>query len=322
MARAADEVPAALATLLRPLAKFLTGRDPSIVEVCVNGPGAVWIERSGERRWTREAVGEITSSWLYDLAVVLANATDRTFTRRLPILGAPLPGGHRLQLIVGSNVASTMACSIRIKRRVTVTLADFGFSEEQAALLRRTVIEGRPMLIVGGTSSGKTTLLNRLLADALPPDRRVISIEDVPELEIPCENKIQFFLARTESATDLVYADIIDTSTRMRPDLIICGELSVHNAVPMVRLLNTGHDGMMMTVHANSAPLGLKAWADNFALSKDGRGNVHGDLIPYLARAIDLLVHIRRGHDGSRQVTEIVDPKKMDLRRALVGEGE
>lgn len=314
------EVPAPLATLLKPLAKYLSGRDPSIVEICINKAGEIWVERSESRRWTRETVNEITPTWLYDLAVVLANVTDRTFTRTMPILGAPLPGGHRLQLIHGSNVASSMACSIRVKRKVKVSMADFGFTEEQADLMRRTVVEGKPMLIVGGTSSGKTTLLNLLMAEALPPDRRVISIEDVPELEIANENKIQFFLARTESSTDLVYADIIDTSTRMRPDLIVCGELSVHNAVPMVRLLNTGHDGMMMTVHANSAPLGLKAWADNYALSKDGRGNVQSDLIPYLARAIDLLVHIKRDHEGRRQVTEIVDPKRMDLGRALIGE--
>ena len=303
-----DAVDAPIEAYLRPIARFLNGRDDAVMEVCINGPGAAYVERAGGKGWERVPIPDIRQSWAENLARTIANANGRKFTERMPLLSAQLPGGHRIQVLTGHNVKTGIAISIRVKRRWRPSLKDWGLTEEQIEQLREAVIAGKAVLVVGGTSTGKTAFLNALLA-FMPLERRALIIEDVEELEVPVDNRVQVFLSRTEAGTDLTYSDVINSALRFRPDVILCGELSVDNAAAIYRLMDTGHDGLMMTIHAGAPLLALEAWRRNWEMATGGNGS---PLIAFLANVVELIVQLKRDRDGRRVMTEMVRARDLE----------
>lgn len=300
--------------VLRPLQRFLGRHGDEVLEVCVNGDGEVWLEHA-DGAWKRVRDPAITRGWAWQMAKVIANRSARIFTDRLPLLGCQLPGGHRMQLLLGPNVKTGIAIAIRVKRDIRFTLDKFGAPPADIALLKDAVERGMAVLVSGPTSSGKTHFLDELLT-FLPASRRVFSIEDVEELTIPVPNKVQIFLSRTQGDTDLTYNDVIDSALRFRPDLILCGELSVHNAAAIYRLLNTGHDGLLMTVHASSPLEAMEAWRRNWELSTNRDG---GALVRYMARAIHYIVQLERRPDGKRAIVGIKRPAELSWEAELLG---
>ncbi len=168
---------------------------------------------------------------------------------------------------------------------------------------------GYTVFVSGGTSSGKTTLLNTLIP-FIPSEKRILTVEDTRELRVPHLDRNHFVPPRhtaagVEVAVD--YAKIIDHLMRSRPDIVIAGELSIRNTFPSLRLLNTGHRGFMCTVHANSARLALEE-AVEFNCNLAGYRIV--DLARYMLRTVDLVVQVMKVGGGQRRVTEIWEPSK------------
>ena len=227
------------------------------------------------------------------------------------MLGIQLPGGHRFQALMGPNVVSGMAISIRVRRRETVDLAAFGFARDQslprlgAGLVQRqslvagdgavdidtiaaAIARGGSAIVSGATGSGKTTFMKGLLRE-LPRNNRVITVEDVEELDVPHENRVQILVSRTGTGTDIEYPEVIDACMRFNPDTVIPGELSVHNAEAVFRLLNTGHGSFLTSIHSNGALDALLAFARNIEMRT---GRSASAALPFIASTIDLFVHL------------------------------
>ncbi len=296
----------ALDALMEPLSSYLGTRDRRVIDIMINEPGAVWLQIAGHTGYQREGNRSITLEWARMLCEILANLLGRSFTPDLPILLAPLPGGHRFTALLGQNVQSGMMISIRVQRSKIVPLEQFGRWSAEApmasaavppiadpvATLQRAVLDRKNILISGGTCTGKTTFLNAM-ARWIPASDRVITVEDVNEVQLPqVPNKAQVLVSRTEAGTRITYAHVIDSILRFNPDRIILGELSVHNALPAVRLLNTGHGGFIATIHANSPLDALEAWRRNYELSPDSGGNGGETVVRFLARNLSHIVQI------------------------------
>jgi Flp pilus assembly CpaF family ATPase len=199
-----------------------------------------------------------------------------------------------------------LSVSIRMFRHAGVTLADFGLAGPWAEKVAGAVKAGKTIFVSGGTSSGKTTLLN-LLVEEIPREKRILTVEDTRELVVPHRDRNHFTPPRHAgtgpAAVD--YAKIIDHLMRSRPDIVIAGELSIANTFPSLRLLNTGHKGFMCTVHANGARLALEE-ATPFNCNLAGHRIV--DLARYLRRTVDLVIQVMRLAGGRRRVVEIWEP--------------
>lgn len=239
------------------------------------------------------------------LCQVLANQHGLAFhPLTQPRLSVMLPGGHRLEALLGPTVASSLSVSIRRYRALVPPLEAFGLTgvlqERVVGLIRK----GATVLISGGTSSGKTTLMNRLIQE-IPLTQRVLVVEDTRELVVPHPNHQSYVLSRHEKAPGLDYGSMIDHLMRSRPDVILMGELSLANAYPLIRLLNSGHAGLMTTLHANSPELAL-AWAipQNITLA----GHMATGVTDFLYRTVDAVLQIHRLPTGERRLTHILFP--------------
>jgi len=172
-------------------------------------------------------------------------------------MSTKLPGGHRFEAMIGKAVDSGLSVSIRMNRNMPLSLEDFGLPSSIQNELIKAVREGESILVSGGTSSGKTTFLKALI-QYIPLEKRVLTVEDTPELEVPHLNKVHYLVNRNEKSPVISWPQVIDHLMRSRPDVIIAGELSIANTFALISLLDTGHRGFMTTVHSNSAKLAIE----------------------------------------------------------------
>ena len=272
--------------------------DPNVVEVMVNEDGAVWIdELVGGMRDTELRMAPIE---VEDVITTIASALGKSIDRRNPSLQGELPlDGSRVQAFMPPATETAPALVIRKKAARIFTLADYVaggiLAAPHRALLEAAVRERRVVLIVGGTGSGKTTLVNALLAETAtttPRDRLVI-IEDTRELQSPSRNKVHLIKSDTRS-----YTQLLKESLRTRPDRLVFGELRDEAAFDFLMALNTGHRGSFSTIHANSARDALSRLEDLVRVAG------HPAVPSTIARAIDMLVFIERTGD-TRRVTEV-----------------
>jgi pilus assembly protein CpaF/type IV secretion system protein VirB11 len=312
----------ALDALLEPIKPYLNTRDQRVVDVMINEPGSLWLQIAGQPGYKREGSREITLDWAKLLCQTLANVLGRAFTDDLPILLAPLPGGHRFTALLGPNVQSGILVSIRVRRSVAVPIDKFGTwskdghhqpvqvsttvrPDDPVEALRQAILAKDNILVSGGTCTGKTTFLNGV-ATWIPPTDRVITVEDVNEVMLPqVPNRAHVLVSRTDAATKISYSHVIDSILRFNPDRIVLGELSVHNALPSARLLNTGHGGFIATVHANSPLEALEAWRRNYELSPDSGRNSGETVVRFLARNLAHIVQINLDHERHGRVMSI-----------------
>jgi type IV secretion system protein VirB11 len=255
---------------LEPLAPFLDQRD--VTDIYVNRPGEIWIETLGGTIERLDAP-TLTLERLWRLAWQIANASSQGVSSQHPLLAAILPGGARVQVVAPPATREGFALAVRRHVAAALPLADYETSlpnptpraaEEPPDL--ETMLSGRRypevlswavrsrknILISGGTSSGKTTLLNSLLGE-IPPAERLIFIEDTPELRMSHENSVGLVAVRDGQGEALVTAeDLLQAALRMRPDRIILGELRGREAFTFLRAINTGHPGSMTTLHADN----------------------------------------------------------------------
>jgi pilus assembly protein CpaF len=280
--------------------------DPAVEEVMVNGPGCVYVERGGRIEATGVAFADEEE---------LRNAIERILAplgRRVdelsPMVDARLADGSRVNVVIPPLAIDGPAVSIRrfgARRPGPAELVALGtISEAQRDLLGAAVAARRSVLVSGGTGSGKTTMLNAL-SSFIAPGERVVTIEDAAELRLqqPHVVRLESRPAGVEGRGEVTIRDLLRNALRMRPDRIVIGEVRGPEALDLLTALNTGHDGALSTVHANSAADALSR-LETLALMA-GVGLPHAAVAEQVQRGIDLVVHLQRRPDGSRLVTDI-----------------
>jgi pilus assembly protein CpaF len=293
---------------LGPLEALLA--DPAVEEVMVNGPGRVYVERRGLLEPTDVA---------FEDEEELRNAIERVLAplgRRVdelsPMVDARLADGSRVNVVIPPLAIDGPALSIRrfgATRPGPDELVALGtLTPEQRHRLEEAVATRRSVLVSGGTGSGKTTLLNAL-SSFIAPGERVVTIEDAAELRLqqPHVVRLESRPAGVEGKGEVTIRDLLRNALRMRPDRIVIGEVRGVEALDLLTALNTGHDGALSTVHANS-PSDALSRLETLALMA-GVGLPHEAVAEQVRRGIHLVVHLQRRPDGARRVTEIAAVK-------------
>ena len=294
------------------LAPFLPGLEPlledaQVSEIMINGPGNVWVERSGKLE--PHDAPALTAAWLHRAAIHIARPLGLD-PAAWPVLDARLEDGSRVAI-----------CTPPAAPEVAITIRRFGgraFSaedlvrmnslpEEALHAARATLAARRNVLVSGGTGSGKTTLLNALI-ELLPEDERIVAIEDTLELRIDRANCLRFEAGAAHD-TPVSIRDLVRHALRHRPDHIVVGEVRGGEAADLLQALNTGHGGSLTTIHANNARSALSRLA-SCAMQA-------GDALPWevtcrgVVDGIALVLHVTR-RDGRRFVEEALEVRGYD----------
>lgn len=275
-----------------------------VTDIVVNGPDAVFVDDGAGLR--RVPGGFPDEGSVRRLAQRLAAAVGRRLDDAAPFVDARLPGGIRLHAVLAPPAIGATCLSLRVPsrtRRSLGALAAAGLLDPAGEQVLRHIVRARlPFLISGGTGSGKTTLLGALLGGCDPRERLVI-VEDAVELR-PQHPHVVSLEARppnVEGRGEVTVRDLVRQALRMRPDRLVVGEVRGAEVLDLLTALNTGHAGGCGTVHANSAadvPARFEALGLVAGMTRDA---VHAQL----GAAIDVVIHLRRGRDGTRRVTEI-----------------
>jgi pilus assembly protein CpaF len=285
--------------------------DPAVEEVMVNGPDRVFVERGG--RIEETAIGFADEEELRNAIERILAPLGRRVDELSPMVDARLADGSRVNVVIPPLAIDGPAISIRrfgAERPGPDRLVELGTLDPgQRERLEEAVRERRSILVSGGTGSGKTTLLNAL-SSFLAPEERVVTIEDAAELRLqqPHVVRLESRPAGVEGRGEVTIRDLLRNALRMRPDRIVIGEVRGPEALDLLTALNTGHDGALSTVHANS-PRDAIARLETLALMA-GVGLPHEAIAEQVRRGIDLLVHLQRMPDGLRKVTEIAEVEK------------
>jgi pilus assembly protein CpaF len=291
---------------LGPLESLLA--DPAVEEVMVNGPDTVYVERAGRIEATDVAFADEEE---------LRNAIERILAplgRRVdelsPMVDARLADGSRVNVVIPPLAIDGPLVSIRrfgASRPGPAELVAQGtLTAAQRGSLAAAVAARRSILVSGGTGSGKTTLLNAL-SSFIAPAERVVTIEDAAELRLqqPHVVRLESRPAGVEGRGEVTIRDLLRNALRMRPDRIVIGEVRGEEALDLLSALNTGHDGALSTVHANSSADALSR-LETLAMMA-GVGLPQAAVAEQVQRGIDLVVHLERRADGARVVTEIAE---------------
>lgn len=276
---------------LQPFRPYLTR--PGVVEIRANEPGKIWLEIPGTGSFSEDVPG-ITLEVYKALARAIAHGKNVVDFWNKPYLATSMPGGHRLQLCLGQSVETGVAMSIRMFTPRRYTLDDYQIPTAWRAEMLAALLAKKNIVISGGTFSGKTQFANACLA-SIPEKDRIISVQDTVELDLlRFKDKVSFIVDRLVTQEAVNYQTVIDAVTRLRPDRVIVGELNMENTWIMLRLLNTGHGGLLTTVHANDPELAFDAITENVLLTKDID---HAVLDRAFRRRIDMIVQIERVPD-------------------------
>ena len=313
-----------LDSFLAPLAPWLARED--VTDIWINRPGEVWIEALGGGI-ERYEDASITEDLLRRLARQVAAFGSQGISRSQPLLAASLPDGSRVQVVAPPATRGGHVIAIRRHVASDLSLGDweeedaFGGLDggvavldtepswrslgerEAASALREAVRVRRNIIVAGGTSTGKTTFLNALLAE-IPPHERLILIEDTEELRLKHANAVGLIAARGSLSEAQVSAeDLLIAALRMRPDRIILGELRGHEAFTFLRAVNTGHPGSMTTIHADTPQRAIEQLA--LLVLQAGSRLARDDVREYIRQSIEVFVQLER-REGRRRVSQVL----------------
>ena len=294
-----------------PLERLLS--DDSISEIMVNGANEIWIERQGRLYETTVRFND--DSHLRRIINKVVAQVGRRVDESSPMVDARLPDGSRVHVVIPPLSLSGALLTIRKFAKKRLTLDDMvrigTLSPESIDFLTRAVHAELNILISGGTGSGKTTLLNALSA-AIPEADRIVTIEDAAELQLHQRHvlRLEARPKNIEGEGEVNIRELVRNSLRMRPDRIIVGEVRSAEALDMLQAMNTGHDGSLSTVHANSPRDGL-ARIETMVLMAGFDLPVRA-IRQQVASALDLIVHLERLEDGSRRVTHVTEVQRME----------
>ncbi|HCE5637906.1 P-type conjugative transfer ATPase TrbB [Legionella pneumophila serogroup 1] len=276
--------------------------DPKTVEIMLNADGKLWQERLGE---TMRCIGSINDARAESIIKTVAGFHGKEITRFNPILEGELPlDGSRFagQL---PPVVSKPTFAIRKKAISVFTLDDYVKSEimteAQCAVIKKAVIAHRNILVIGGTGSGKTTLVNAIINEMVrsSPSERVFIIEDTGEIQCTAENCVQY-----HTTIDVNMTQLLKTTLRMRPDRILVGEVRGSEALDLLDAWNTGHEGGAATLHANNCLAGLHRLKSLITRNPSAPTEIE----PLIGETVHCVVHITRTPQG-RRVEEIISVK-------------
>lgn len=280
--------------------------DPSVTEIMVNSHREIFYEKQGEIRCFEG--GFEHEARLEDLIQAIVSKVNRTVNESQPIVDARLQDGSRVHVVLPPVALKGPTLTIRKFPERPMTMEDLigrgALTAEAAGFLQTLVKAKYNIFISGGTGSGKTTFLNAL-SNWIPPDERIITIEDSAELQIrqvPNLVSLETRNANTEGKGGIGMRDLIKASLRMRPNRIIVGEVRGAEALEMLQAMNTGHDGSLSTGHGNST-LDMLSRLETMVLS--GAPLPVEVIRKQIASALDILIHLSRMRDKSRRVTEI-----------------
>lgn len=296
---------------LGPLAPLIA--EPQVSEVMVVGGRDVYVEVEGRLLLTPITFG--SHEEVLDVIRFIVESVGRTIDAQSPICDARLPDGSRVHAAIPPVAIDGPLLNIRKFARGPLEMQDLirlgSCSEGALGFLKACVMARANILVTGGTSSGKTTLLN-VLSSYIPSDERIVTIEDAAELQLR-----QRHVARLESrppsgdgTPEITIRDLVISSLRMRPDRLVVGEVRGPEALDMLQAMNTGHDGSMTTLHANR-PRDAVARIETLVMMA-GYDLAPKAIRAQIASAFNVVVHLERMRDGSRKVVQISEITGMD----------
>ncbi|HUC08223.1 MAG TPA: CpaF family protein [Solirubrobacterales bacterium] len=307
---------------LGPLEDLLA--DPTVEEVMVNGADGVYVERAG--RIESVDVRFPDEEELRNAIERILAPLGRRIDELSPMVDARLADGSRVNVVIPPLAVDGPALSIRrfgASRPGPDELVERGsLSLGQRELLEAAVAGRRSILVSGGTGAGKTTLLNAL-SSFIDPNERIVTIEDAAELRLQQDHvvRLESRPASVEGKGEVTVRDLLRNALRMRPDRIVIGEVRGPEALDLLTALNTGHEGALSTIHANSAADALNR-LETLALMA-GVGLPHEAIAEQVQRGVDLVVQVERRADGRRRVAEIAEVVRVagsTAVRALAGQ--
>ncbi len=302
---------------LGPLEPLL--RDDSISDILVNGASQVYVERDGKLHQV-DVRFQDDAHLLHVIGRIVA-AVGRRIDEASPMVDARLPDGSRVNAIIPPLALDGPVLSIRRFGRDPLTIDDLlrngTLTAEMADFLHSVVKARLNLLVCGGTGSGKTTMLN-CLTSFIPPDERIVTIEDSAELSLqqPHVVRLETRPPNLEGKGEITQRDLVRNSLRMRPDRIIVGEVRGAEVVDMLQAMSTGHDGSICTIHANNprdslGRLEMMMMFSGFALPERA-------MRQQVAAALNLFIHLSRLPDGSRKVVKISEITGMEAETILM----
>jgi pilus assembly protein CpaF len=294
-----------------PLERLLP--DPTISEIMVNGAHDIWIERRG--LLSRTSLRFSDESHLRRIITKMVGQVGRRIDESSPMVDARLPDGSRINAIIGPLSLSGALLTIRKFDQGRFTLDELvqigTLTTESADFLSRCIKAELNVLISGGTGSGKTTLLNALSA-AVPDTDRIVTIEEAAELQLSQHHvlRLESRPKNIEGEGEVTIRELVRNSLRMRPDRIIVGEVRGAETLDMLQAMNTGHEGSLSTIHANS-PRDSLSRLETMVLMAGFELPVKA-IRQQISSALDLIVQLDRLDDGTRHVTEIAEVQRME----------
>jgi pilus assembly protein CpaF len=288
-------------------------RDDSVTEVMVNGFDKVYVERNGKLE--RSEVRFVDESHVMRIIDKIVSQIGRRVDEASPMVDARLPDGSRVNAIIPPLALNGPTLTIRKFSRDPYTINDlitFGTLSARSAQFLAAGVKGKlNVLISGGTGTGKTTTLNAMSA-FIPGDERIVTIEDAAELQLQQEHVITLESrpSNIEGSGEIKIRELVRNALRMRPDRIIVGEVRGAETLDMLQAMNTGHEGSLTTIHANS-PRDALSRLETLVMT-GGVELPHRAIREQIASAFDLLIQIQRLVDGSRRVTHITEVLGME----------
>lgn len=283
-------------------------RDPSVTEIMINGPTNVFIEREG--KIFRTEARFLDESHLRRTIDKIVGEVGRRIDESQPYVDARLPDGSRVNAIIPPVSVDGPTLTVRKFARepyMVEDLVSFGTLSSKLSVFLEACVKGRTnVLVSGGTGAGKTTTLN-VLSSFIPSDQRIITIEDAAELKLlqPHVVRLEYRPPNIEGKGEIAIRDLVRNALRMRPDRIVVGEVRGAEALDMLQAMNTGHDGSITTIHANS-PRDVLSRLETMVLMAGMELPVRA-IREQIASGIQLIVHQSRLKDGSRRFTHVTE---------------
>jgi pilus assembly protein CpaF len=288
-------------------------QDPTVSDILVNGSKEVYVERRGKLERTQVIFRD--DAHLLQVIERIVSAVGRRVDESSPMVDARLPDGSRVNAVIPPLALDGPVLSIRRFAAEPYRMADlveFGTLTSGLAEILRAAVQARlNILVSGGTGAGKTTMLN-VLSNAIPNTERIVTIEDSAELQLQQEHVVRMETRppNIEGHGAVTQRDLVRNALRMRPDRIVVGEVRGPEVLDMLQAMNTGHDGSLSTVHANSTRDALSRLETMVLMS--GVSLPVRAMRDYIASALDLMVHVARLSDGTRKVTRVTEVVGME----------